>query len=283
MIVTKIISKLNTSTSGVITVGIAGGSGSGKSFTSKKIGNLLKKNRIDVAIINQDDFSIGKNFKGKHTSKYKWDDPDNYRIDECVIALKKLIDGESVDILAYTLKDHMPSAQKTVEFKNNNLRRVIIIEGIFAWYGKLESLVDYKIFLDVDFFRRFILRLNRNVNEIKNTDFNTVVSQYFGSVARADIDIISPMKHSADKVIKRKVDFNDLGKYLIKSNKVNNAYNSLFPIYRDVDSSIIVYTDLGSMYMRVDIYGDTLFDEKLTIDNIELLKNENIINFSAVS
>jgi len=204
-IATDIITKA-CSKKGPFVVGICGGSASGKSTISESIKNNLVNKGAEVIVINQDDFSIGKDFEDKDISPYKWDDPKNYRIDECISIINNIINNKQSNFLAYTLEAHKPTIQKTIQpFTDSDLPKIIIIEGIFAWYAKLYKMVDFKIYLELNFYDRFILRLNRNVFENKVTDIDTVINQYFTHVAKAQKDFLEPMRLQADFVINRKI------------------------------------------------------------------------------
>ena len=204
-IATQIISKLKEANRPLV-VGVSGGSASGKSTYSHQINLELQELGCNVTVINQDDFAIGRHFKNKHTSPYKWDDPDNYRLSDCAATISSLKRGKATTFMAYTLEAHEPILSKTLKsYALSHKPYVIIVEGIFAWYGTLAPIIDYKIYLDADFYRRFVLRLNRNVYESKHTDVDTVIRQYFTHVARAQFDLLDPLKNSADVIIGRDI------------------------------------------------------------------------------
>ncbi len=179
------------------TMAISGGSGGGKSFVAFQIKDYLKQQGYEVLVVAQDDFAIGRGFKNKNTSRYRWDDPENYRMQECISVINDLKNLKEVSFMAYDLINHEPSTAKRIEFKTD-LPKIIIFEGILAWYGALEGLADYKLFIEVDFYKRFVLRLFRNVLSIKNIDIDTMIKQYFTHVKQAHFELIEKLKLGAD-------------------------------------------------------------------------------------
>lgn len=204
--ITQIINKVKQSDKKTYVIGIAGGSASGKSWLSDLLCKELRNCDFDCVIMHQDDFAIGKGFKDKHTSLYKWDDPANFRLDEAYSVAESVLIGQKASFLAYTLRSHMPTQSTQIGFKGlASQKKVLIIEGLFAWSQGFEKLVNEKIFMQANFFHSFVLRLNRNITEQKVADFETVVNQYFTHVAKAYLDLCLPMKRTADLVIKNDV------------------------------------------------------------------------------
>jgi len=192
-------------------IGVAGGSASGKSWFSALLCEELNAQDFDCIILHQDDFAIGRAFKDKNNSPYRWDDPSNYRLDEAFAAAEDVLAGDRVSFLAYTLSTHMPSQPTSLSFgKSTARKKVLIVEGLFAWTHGFEKLVDEKVFLETNFFHSFVLRLNRNITDNKTADFETVVRQYFTHVAIAYYDLCLPMKKTADMVIRNNVDISKL-------------------------------------------------------------------------
>jgi uridine kinase len=206
MNVGKIISEIDKNP---FVIGIAGGTGSGKSFYAEKLKIALVKKGHEVLLIKQDDFAIGRHFKNKLISKYKYDDPENYRIDELINIIKQLKSDKAVNFLAYDLKNHEPTEQKTIQFVSKK-PKIIIIEGIYAWYGNLKRNIDYKIFIDVDINTRFILRANRNVNELKINNFELVTKMFWTNAYYAHRDFVEPMSRSANLIMKPKINLHSI-------------------------------------------------------------------------
>lgn len=266
-VITKITSKLAQNHD--LVIGIAGGSGSGKSYLSEKLKESLARHDLDVLIINQDDFCLGKKFKNRHNSKYKWDDPANYRLDECLVALSNLRKGEPATYSAYNLIDHEPAKLKTIKPSTNSRQRIIILEGILAWYGPLNNHIDYKIYLEANFYKRFVLRAYRNVVKIGNVDLNKTIEQFFSHVMLAEIDILSKLKIEADDIVERDVPLNDL----IKPEDVAVSRPSgSSTIYKEGELDIFTYAKNKDEYICIAIKNKQLFNTKLTKANTKLLE-----------
>lgn len=205
MNITEITSRIANSTQDIYTIAISGGTASGKSWLSTHLEQWCVDNGYDTVILHQDDFALGKIFPLKHASPYKWDDPENYRLDEAYSVLQDFIKGdESRSFLAYTLESHRPIAESRLKWKQAlrpNGRRIVIIEGLYPWREPFDNLVDLRVFVDVNFYHRYILRLHRNVLVSKVTTFEKVTEQYFSFVARAHKDLLEPLKSSANVVI----------------------------------------------------------------------------------
>lgn len=260
-----------------LVVGIGGASASGKSHLAAELQDTLRTDQIAVTVVNQDDFSIGKNFAGKHTSRYRWDDPEYYRLDECRCAIEALKAGYEFPFTAYNLIDHDAVDPVILGPLPAGKKNVIILEGIFAWYPPLDKIVDFKIFTSANFFKRFILRANRNVNQIKNTDFNTVVRQYFSHVMYAEQDLIAPMAAAADITapleinVATVVDTSD-------ARVLASAYRGAQVVYKDAEVTLLVFrAGRQRVRMLVMIEGSTIFDETLTPENVQLLSQGGFI------
>lgn len=233
--ISPIIEAITKSEKATYIVGIAGGSASGKSWTSNSLRDRLLRAGYQVAILHLDDFALGKEFAHRKTSPYKWDDPDNYRLNEAFLVLQDLLAGRERQYLAYTLEAHRPvqSTQLAWAQPNNPTgRRIVVIEGLFPWSGAFNEIVDLKVFLDSNFFRRFVLRLYRNVMVQQVVSFEKVAEQYFSFVKRAHFDLLMPQKDTADIVITNDI---DLGQTLTGLAVLPDGDTPAQSIYRDAD------------------------------------------------
>ena len=209
MSITKITSFLQDIKKDTTVIGLAGGSASGKSFLSDQLSTWGKNNGYDVVVLHQDDFALGRQWRARHSSRYRWDDPENYRLNEAYDVLNDLLHGKVTTFLAYDLDAHEPHLQKTLAWQYADApsgRRLVIIEGLFAWRRPFDILVDVKVFLEVNFWHRYVLRLQRNAVEMDVADFQKVTEQYFTFVADAHGDLLEPEKVNADIVIENAID-----------------------------------------------------------------------------
>lgn len=245
------------------------GSGSGKSYLSEELKESLVTQGFDVLVINQDDFCLGKKFENRHNSKYKWDDPANYRLDECLETLNKLRKGKSATYMAYDLIDHEPAKLKTIKPNISSKQRVIILEGILAWYGALNNHVDYKVYLEANFYKRFVLRAYRNVIEIGNVDLNKTIKQFFSHVSLAEVDILANLKDKTDDLIEQNLPLDSLIEH---ESKNAGRPSGALTLYNEGGLDIFTYDKNKDKYICIAIQGKQLFNEKLTKDNVELLE-----------
>lgn len=178
-----------------IMIGIAGGSGSGKStFT-----NRLKKEFGDqVTVIYHDNYyrsNDGIPFEVRQNVNY--DHPDAFETDLLIAHLKALRRGESVQCPVYNYAEHNRS-QETVELRPS---RIIIIEGILVLENpELRSLFDIKIYVEADADERIIRRIIRDVKE-RGRHVEDISEQYLTTVKPMHYLYVEPTKALADIVI----------------------------------------------------------------------------------
>ncbi len=178
-----------------IMIGIAGGSGSGKStFT-----NRLKKEFGDqVTVIYHDNYyrsNDGIPFEVRQ--KVNYDHPDAFETDLLIAHLKALRRGESVQCPVYNYAEHNRS-QETVELRPS---RIIIVEGILVLENpELRSLFDIKIYVEADADERIIRRIIRDVKE-RGRHVEDISEQYLTTVKPMHYLYVEPTKALADIVI----------------------------------------------------------------------------------
>ncbi len=178
-----------------IMIGIAGGSGSGKStFT-----NRLKKEFGDqVTVIYHDNYyrsNDGIPFEVRQ--KVNYDHPDAFETDLLIAHLKALRRGESVQCPVYNYAEHNRS-QETTELRPS---RIIIIEGILVLENpELRSLFDIKIYVEADADERIIRRIIRDVKE-RGRHVEDISEQYLTTVKPMHYLYVEPTKALADIVI----------------------------------------------------------------------------------
>lgn len=176
-------------------IGIAGGSGSGKStFT-----NRLKKEFGDqVTVIYHDNYyrsNDGIPFEVRQ--KVNYDHPNAFETDLLIAHLKALRRGETVQCPVYNYAEHNRS-QETVELRPS---RIIIIEGILVLENpELRSLFDIKIYVEADADERIIRRIIRDVKE-RGRHVEDISEQYLTTVKPMHYLYVEPTKALADIVI----------------------------------------------------------------------------------
>ncbi len=195
-----------------IIIAIAGGTGSGKTFLSKKIVEEYSINK--VLSIEQDSYYKDLKFLSyENRMKQNFDHPNSIDITLLKNHLKSLLNGNQVKIPLYDFTKHLRMEQtKTVKCKS-----IIIIEGILVLhYQQLRKLYTIKIFVDTPENIRFERRLKRDKQERGRT-LKSIKEQYFSTVKPMHVQFVEPSKHHADLIIKG-VDYNNRTIDLIKAN-----------------------------------------------------------------
>ncbi len=182
-------------------IGIAGGSGSGKSTFAQKITSRV--NDSDVIQIPQDWFYRASQPKSTEINgKPNFDHPDAFDWPLLHAVLLKLKDGESADCPVYDFKtDSRLTRTQTV-----GPAKLILFEGIYAlWDERIRDLLNLKIFLHVDADIRFIRRLHRDVRE-RGRSLDSVINQYYDSVRPMHRQYIEPTRQFADLLVGEETD-----------------------------------------------------------------------------
>ena len=178
-----------------IVIGIAGGTGSGKStFT-----NRLKEEFGDrVSVIYYDNYyKSHDDIPLEERKLINYDHPDSFETDLLVEHLEKLKRGESVQCPVYDYTIH----NRTSETIQINPAEVIIVEGILVLYDeRLKNLMNIKIFVDADADERILRRVIRDVKQ-RGRDVEGIAKQYLTTVKPMHYIFVEPTKYSADLVI----------------------------------------------------------------------------------
>jgi uridine kinase len=179
-----------------LTIGIAGGTGSGKTTVTYKILERLDMNKVTV--IQHDsyykDISV---FSDKSPDKINFDHPDALETSLLIKHLKKLRRGETIHQPLYDFKTYTRS-NETVTVQPRN---IIIVEGILIFVEKdLRDLMDIKIYVDTDDDERLLRRLRRDLIE-RGRNIEAVINQYISTVKPMHLDFVEPSKKWADVII----------------------------------------------------------------------------------
>ncbi|MDE3839703.1 uridine kinase [Bacillus methanolicus] len=179
-----------------VVIGVAGGSGSGKTSVTKSIYEHFKGHSI--LIIEQDYYYKDQShLPFEERLKTNYDHPLAFDNDLLIEHLKKLINYEPIDKPIYDYSLHTRS-NKVIRVEPKD---VIIVEGILVLEDeRLRNLMDIKLFVDTDADLRIIRRLTRDIKERGRT-LDSVIEQYVNVVRPMHNQFIEPTKRYADIII----------------------------------------------------------------------------------
>ena len=179
-----------------VLIGVAGGSGSGKTTVSQTILERVGGDRI--AYIQHDAYYRDRsNLPFEERVRINYDHPDSLETDLMVEHLKALRAGQTVELPVYDFAWHV----RTTETRPIEPRPIILAEGILIFVDRaLREMFDIKIFVDTDADLRFIRRLQRDIAERGRTR-ESVVEQYLETVRPMHLEFVEPSKRYADIII----------------------------------------------------------------------------------
>ncbi len=179
-----------------IIIGVAGGTGSGKTTVSEAI--LERVGRERITYIQHDSYYKDlSHLPLEERHKINFDHPDALDTNLLVEQLKRLQTGCPVEVPVYDFTTHT----RRKETRRVKPRGVTLVEGILIFADKaLRDLMDVKIFVDTDADIRFIRRLQRDITERGRT-MKAVIRQYLETVRPMHLEFVEPSKRYADIII----------------------------------------------------------------------------------
>lgn len=179
-----------------IVIGIAGGTGSGKTTVANVILDAVGRHRI--AYLPHDAYYRDlSDLPPVQKAEINFDHPNSLETELMSDHVKELKAGNAVNIPVYDFSTHSRTS-KTIHVAP---QRVIIVEGILIFAEKkLRELFDMKLFVDTDPDIRFIRRLQRDIAERGRT-MDTVINQYLRTVRPMHLEFVDPSKRYADVII----------------------------------------------------------------------------------
>src|ERR687898_576242 len=181
-----------------LVIGVAGGSGSGKTTVVRRIVESLGTD--DVTVLEHDRYYRDRNdLRLEERAALNYDHPDALETDLMVRHVTELRAGRTIEAPLYDFARH--ARQTGTEMLVP--RRAIIVEGILIFTdAALRNLMDIKVFVDADDDTRFIRRLQRDIAERGRT-VASVIDQYLGTVKPMHLEFVEPSKRYADVIIPR--------------------------------------------------------------------------------
>ena len=179
-----------------ILIGIAGGTGSGKTSIAKAITSDFGKS--EVALIEQDAYYRDlSNLTMEKRSIVNFDHPDAVDFDFMKLQLNNLIQGNKVNIPIYDFATHT----RKNETHPVERHRIIILEGILTlFHQEIRDMMDIKIYVETADDIRIIRRIKRDIEKRERT-FTSVIEQYYNTVRPMHIQFVEPTKKYADIII----------------------------------------------------------------------------------
>jgi len=177
-------------------IGVAGGSGSGKTTVVRRIVDSLGPEQ--VVVLEHDRYYRDRNdLRLEERAALNYDHPDSLETDLLVQHVRALKASQPVDVPQYDFTRHA----RRSDVQRYDPRRAIIVEGILI-FGEpsLRELMDVKVFVDADADTRFIRRMQRDVAERGRT-LESVVEQYLATVKPMHFEFVEPTKRYADLII----------------------------------------------------------------------------------
>ena len=179
-------------------VGIAGGSGSGKSTVARRIAGSLAA--AQVAFIDMDAYY--RNFSHlpmEERRRVNWDHPDALDVDLLVTQLAQLRGGTAVEKPIYDFVSHA----RTERTERIEPGLVVVIDGILLFADeRVRALCDVKVFVDADADIRLIRRIRRDMSE-RGRPLDEILSQYLSTVQPMHLQFVEPSKRYADVIVPR--------------------------------------------------------------------------------
>jgi len=177
-------------------VGVAGGTGSGKTTVSEAILDRVGRDRI--AYLQHDSYYRDRShLPPEERGEANFDHPDALETELMVEQLRTLQQGRSIEVPVYDFTRHV----REEETRTLRPRPVVLVEGILVLAEEtLRRQMDVKLYVDTDADLRFIRRLRRDISERGRT-LESVVEQYLEDVRPMHLEFVEPSKRYADLII----------------------------------------------------------------------------------
>ena len=179
-----------------LVIGIAGGTGSGKTTVANVILERVGKEHISY-LPHDAYYRELSDLPPDQKAAVNFDHPDSLETELMIKHIHKLINGQSVELPIYDFSTHSRTG-KTIRV---DPQRVIIVEGILIFAEpELRKLFDVKLFVDTNADVRFIRRLQRDISERGRTT-EMVIHQYLTTVRPMHLEFAEPSKRYANVII----------------------------------------------------------------------------------
>ncbi len=177
-------------------LGIAGGSGSGKSTVVARVEAIVGPGHL--ALLPMDNYykDLG-DLPLEERAKTNYDHPDAFDLDLLVHHLEELLAGRPIEMPQYSFVQHA----RLPETRRVEPAPVVVVEGILSLYDpRIRERMDLKVYVDADPDVRFIRRLKRDIKE-RGRSVDSVIDQYLSSVRPMHLAFVEPTKRYADLIV----------------------------------------------------------------------------------
>jgi uridine kinase len=179
-----------------VVLGVAGGSGSGKTTVVRAITRSLGADQ--VAVVHHDSYYRDtSHLSPAERAAINYDHPDSLETELLVSHLAELRQGRAVAVPVYDFAEHSRLQRR----EHVHPRKVVIVDGLLIlWDRSLRALMDIKVYVDTDADLRFIRRLERDIRE-RGRSAESVVQQYLRTVRPMHLEFVEPSKRYADLIL----------------------------------------------------------------------------------
>jgi len=179
-----------------LVIGIAGGSGSGKTTVAQAI--LQRAEPDSIAYIQHDSYYKDlSQLAPAQRATTNFDHPNSLETELMIRHVAQLKGGRAVDVPTYDFTTHT----RKKEIIHLESRPVILVEGILLYTeAEMRELCDIKLYIDTDADLRFIRRLQRDITE-RGRSTESVIQQYLATVRPMHLEFVEPSKRYADLII----------------------------------------------------------------------------------
>ncbi len=181
-----------------LVIGIAGGSGSGKSTVARKLADALRN--ASVVFLDMDAYYRNLTHLSLEERRLvNWDHPESFDIDLLTEQLETLADGRPIRKPVYDFVTHTRRTEcEVVESAD-----VIVIDGILLFAEeRVRDLCDVKVFVDADADERVLRRIRRDMRD-RGRPLEEIIDQYLSTVKPMHLQFVEPSKRYADVIVPR--------------------------------------------------------------------------------
>ncbi len=180
----------------MLVIGIAGGTGSGKTTVARRI--LKRIGTEHVALLSQDSYYKHQpHLTKEERAQVNYDHPNSFDNELLIEHLQELRRGRSVQVPVYSFSEHIRT-EETIPLAPTP---VVVLEGILVLADEpLRKEMDIKVFVDTDADVRVLRRINRDMRE-RGRSFDSVFAQYLNTVKPMHEAFIEPSKRYADLIV----------------------------------------------------------------------------------